>query len=83
MYNVEKVIHNLMGLVRDKDDYKHRYHVNFPTPTKPSIYNDTVPNNDTNVVRAKAEAIHKDKIADSVLFAAAEHKTRDFIPAVV
>ena len=72
-----------MGLVMDEEDYKQRYRANFPTPTKPAVYYETIKNNATNVVQAKDEAIHTSKIADYLLFAAAECKTRDFILAVV
>ena len=67
----------------DKDNYKVRYCANFPTTTNPSVYYYNIPNNATNVVQAKAEAIHESKIADYQLFAVAERETRDFIPAVV
>ena len=45
-------------------------------PTKPAIYDETIPDNTTNVVQAKAEAIHTAKIADYLLFATAKCKTR-------
>ena len=53
-----------MGLVMDKEDYKQRYCVKFPTSTKPAVYNETLPNNATNVIRAKAESVHTTKISD-------------------
>ena len=62
MYDVEKVIHNLIGLVSDKEVYKQRYLAKFPNPTKLAIYDETIPNNATNVVQAKAEAIHTEKL---------------------
>ena len=39
--------------------------------------------NNTNVVRAKAEAVNTSIIADSLLFAASKRETRDFILTVV
>ena len=62
---------NLIGLVMDEYNYKQSYHVKFPTPTKPAVYNETIMNIATNVVQAKAEAIHPAKITDYLLFAAA------------
>ena len=47
---MEKGIHNLMGLVMDKDDYKQRYCAKFPTPTKPAVYDEKIPNKATKVV---------------------------------
>ena len=31
-YDVEKELHNLLGLVMDKEDYKRRYRAKFATP---------------------------------------------------
>ena len=36
-YDVEKVIHNLLGLVMGKEYYKQRYCTKLPTPTKPTV----------------------------------------------
>ena len=80
---MEKEIHNLMGLFMDKDDYKVCYGTKFPTTTKPAVYNKDIPNNATNVVRAKAEDVHTAKIADYQIFAAAKLETPYFILAVV
>ena len=82
-YYVEKGIHNFMGLIMDKENYKQRYLAKFTTPTKPSVYNLKIPNSATNLVRAKAEAVHTAKIVDCLLFAVAECETRDFILMVV
>ena len=82
-YNVEKGIHNLMGLVMDEDDYKVHYGANFPKITRPAVYDEDISNNATNVVRAKEEAVNTAKFVDYQLFAAAECKTRYFILAVI
>ena len=82
-YNMDNGIHNLMGLVMDEDDYKVRYDTKFPNTTRPAVYDEDISNNATNLVRAKAEAVRTAKIADYQIFAAAEHKTRDFILAVI
>ena len=37
-YDVEKGIHNILGLVMDKEYYKQRYCTKLPTPTKPAVY---------------------------------------------
>ena len=83
LYDMEKVIHNLMGLVMDEDDCKVRYGANFPKTTRPTVYNEDISNNTTNVVQAKAEAVHTSKIADYQFFATAKRETRDFILAVI
>ena len=62
LYNVEKVIHNLMGIIMDEDDYKVCYCAKFPTTTKPDVYDEDIPNNATNGIWAKAEDIHTAKI---------------------
>ena len=82
-YDVEKGNHNLLGIMMDEGDYNQRYCAKFPTPTKPSVYGETIPDNATNVACAKPEAAHKANIADCQLFASAKHETRDFILAVV
>ena len=48
----------------DKDDYKLRYGAKFPKTTRPSVYDEDISNNATNVVWAKAEAFHTAKIVD-------------------
>ena len=83
LYDVENGIHNLMGLVLDEDNYKLRYHNKFPKPTKPAIYDEAISNNATKVVRAKAEAVHTEIIADYLIFVSAVRKTRNFILLVV
>ena len=83
LYNVDKVIHNLMGFVVDEGYYKQGYRAKFPMPTKPSVYDKKIPTNATNVVRDKAGAIHTAKIAYYLLFAAAKRETCDFILVVV
>ena len=40
-YDVEKGIHNLMGLVLDEGNYKQCYCAKFPKPTKPAVYGET------------------------------------------
>ena len=37
-YDVEKVIHNLMGIVIDKDGYKVRYRAKILTTNKHAVY---------------------------------------------
>ena len=76
-YFLEKEIHNLMGIVLDKDYYKQRYFSNSPKPINPSVYDEMIPNNATNLVQAKAKAVHY------FLFAAAKRETRDFVLAFI
>ena len=82
-YNVEKGIQNLTVLVMDEDDYKQRYCAKLPTPTNPNFYNESTPNNATDVVYSKDEAVHMSTIADYLLFSATELETHDFILGVV
>ena len=82
-YDVENVIHNILGLVMDKEDYKQSYRTKFPTLTKPSVYDEKILDNATNVDPSKSKAVHKANIADYQLFAAAKLETCDFIHAVV
>ena len=72
-----------MGIVLDKDNYKLRYRAKFPNPTKPSLYDETIPNNATNLVQSKAKALHTARIVDCLLFADAEHEICDFVLAVI
>ena len=83
-YDVEKGIYNMLGLlVTYEEDYEQHYCTKFPTPTNPAVYDEAIPNNTTNVARAKAKAVHTSKIADDPLFAAAKHETCNFIITVV
>ena len=69
---LEKGINYLMGIIIDEDNYNQRYRAKLPTPTNPNFYNESTPNNATNVVRSKDEAVHTAKIVDYLLFAAAK-----------
>ena len=81
--DAKKGIQKLRGLVMDEDGYKVCYCSKFPTSTKPDVYNRNIPNNATDVVRSKVEAVHTAKIADYQIFAAAKHETLYFILAFV
>ena len=72
-----------MSLVLGEENYKPCYCSKFPKPTKPAVYDETIPNNAMNCFQAKAEAVHKEIIADYLLFATTERETRDFILAVI
>ena len=82
-YNSEKGVHNMIGLVLDKENYRYRYQYKFPMPNKWSVCDDTIPTNATNVVQSKSKAVHTVKIADYLIFAAAVRENCDFILAVV
>ena len=62
LYDIEKGIKNLMGLVLEKENYKQHYRAKLPTPIKPVVYDETIPNNFMNVVQEKAEAVHIEKL---------------------
>ena len=72
-----------MGLVVDEDDYKLRYGTKFPKTTRPDVYYEYISNNATNLVWAKAEAVHTAKIVDFQLFAASECETQYFILVII
>ena len=61
MYDGEKGIHNLVGLVMNEDAYKKRYGANFPMPARPAIYDVEIPIDASNAVRARREAAHTAK----------------------
>ena len=57
-YDLEKGIHNLVGLIMDKDAYKALHGSNFPTPSRPAIYDVDIPIDASNAVRVRHEAAH-------------------------
>ena len=73
-YDGEKGTHNLVGLIMDEDAYKARHGANFPTPSRPAIYDVDITIDASNVVRVLHEASHTAKKEDYRLFAAAERK---------
>ena len=42
-----------MVLIMDKDDYKLHYRTKLPMTTNPSVYDEDIPNNATNVVHGQ------------------------------
>ena len=60
-YDGEKGIHNLVGLVMNKDAYKTRYGANFATPARPAIYDVDIPIDASNAIRVCREAAHTAK----------------------
>ena len=83
VYDGEKGIHNLVGLVMNEDAYKTRYGMNFPTPARPAIYDVKIPIDATNAVRARRKATNTARKEDYILFAAPERESTKFILAVV
>ena len=71
MYDGKKGIHNLVGLIMDEDAYKTCYGANFPTPSRPAIYDVEIPIDASNAVRVRYEAAHTDKKYYYRLFASA------------
>ena len=67
----------------DEDTYRARHGANFPTPSRPEIYDVDIPINASNSVRVRHEALHTSKKEDNRLFAAVEHESSKFILAVV
>ena len=74
-YDGEKVIHNLVGLIMDEDNYRARHGANFPTPSRPAIYDVDIPIDASNAVRVRREAEHTDKKEEYKPFAAAERES--------
>ena len=82
-YDEEKGVHRLVGLIMNEDAYKKRHGANFPTPTRPDIYDLDILIDASNADRSRLEAYHTSKKEDYRLFAAADRETRKFILAVV
>ena len=82
-YDGEKGIHNLVGLIMDEDAYRVRHGANFPTPSRPAIYDVDIPINASNVVRVRHEVAHTAKKEDYRISAAAKRESSKFILAVV
>ena len=74
---------NLVGLIMDEDAHKAYHGSNFPTPSRPAIYNGNIPTDASNSVRVRCKASQTTKKEDYRLFAAAEHDSKKFILAVV
>ena len=83
VYDEEKGINNLVGLIMYEDAYKLRHGANFLTPSSLAIYDVNIPIDASNAVRIRREADHTAKKEDYRLFAAANRKTIKFILAVV
>ena len=60
-YDGEKGIHNLVGLIMDEDTYRARHGANFPTPSRPAIYDVDIPINASDAARVRCEAEHTAK----------------------
>ena len=82
-YYGEKGVHNFVGLIMDKDAYKSRHSNNFPTPSRPAIYDVDIPIDASNAMRVCCEAAPTAKKEDYSLLAAAERESSKFILAVV
>jgi hypothetical protein len=75
--------HSLIGLIYSKAEYMAEFTTEFIHPTKPGIYDTTIPDNATYGLRATKEAVHKAVRSDYGLFEAAERGFRQFILDVV
>ena len=56
--------HNLIGLIMEKADYTERFGALFSRLNRPAIYDESIANGATGVIRAKAEAIHCARITN-------------------
>ena len=82
-YDGEKCIHNLVCLIMDEDAYKTRHGANFPTPSRPAIYDVNIPINASNAVRVYREAYHTAKKEDYRLLVSTKRGSSKFILAIV
>ena len=82
-FDDEKGVHNLVGLIQDKESYTTDYKEAFPSPKKPGIYDPIITEGTKDSIRAQKEAIHKAKRQDFKFVTAAERGVRNFIIAVV
>ena len=82
-YDDENDVHNLVGLIQDKESYAVEYKAPFPTPNKLGIYDPTIVETTKDAVWAQKEAIHKAKRQDYAFFEAAERGTRNFIMTIM
>ena len=67
----------------NKYAYKMCHGANFPTPTRPAIYDVGIPSDAMNVVQVRLEAAHTNKKEDYRLISAADRVTSKFILTVV
>ena len=70
---------NLIGLIMDKSDYTNRFGVPFPRPIHLAIYDESIADGATGVIRAKDKAIHRARITDWDMFKVAEREAQSSI----
>ena len=71
--------HNLIGLLMDKSDYTDRFGAPFPCPNRLTIYDKSIADGATGVIRGKVESIHRARINNWDALKAAEIEARSFI----
>ena len=74
---------NMVGIIMPKATYVSIYDREFTRPKPLKAYDDGIDEKASNVVRARAENLHKARLADYANYVAAERNTRDFILRVV
>ena len=82
-YDKTGEVHNLIGLIRPETAYVARYGEAFPELTRFGAYDKTIDDNATAVVRARTEAVHKAKRADTATSKTARQEATQFVLAVV
>ena len=70
---------NPIGLIMDKADYTKRFGAPFPRPNRLAIYDESIADGATGVIRSKEEAMHCARITNWDTFEAAEREAREFI----
>ena len=63
----------------DKDDCTYLFGAPFPCPKRPEIYDESIANSATGVIRAKAEAIHRSRITNWDAFEAEDREAQIFL----
>ena len=71
--------HNLISLIIDNDDYTERFGTPFPCLKRPSIYDESIADGVTGVIRTKAKAIHRARITDWDTLESAEREAQSFL----
>ena len=74
---------SLIGLIYSKAEYMAEFTLEFIHPTKPWIYDTTIPNDTTDGLRAMKEAVHKLVRSNYGLYEAAEQGAHQLILEVV
>ena len=82
-YEKTGAVHNLIGLFWPEAAYVAHYGAEFSEPARVGAYDPLIDNIATAVVRARTEAVHKEKRSDRTTYKTARRETAQFVLAVV